>query len=86
VVIAASFGFPERVVGTLRREYLGHVLPLSAAHLRTILTGYADSSHTERPPRTLGLETPRPGSRSSAGAVLARPVLRGLHDASARAA
>ena len=76
----------ERVIGTLRRECLDHVLPLDEAHLRSILTEYADYYNTERPHRTLRLGTPRPAARSPTGAVLARPVLGGLHHAYARAA
>jgi transposase InsO family protein len=76
----------ERVIGTLRRECLDHVLPLDEAHLRTLLAEYADYYNTERPHRTLRLETPRPAARSPTGAVRARPVLGGLHHAYARAA
>ena len=76
----------ERVIGTLRRECLDHVIPLDEAHLRSILAEFAAYCNTERPHRTLHLETPRPAARSPAGAVLARPVLGGLHHADARAA
>jgi transposase InsO family protein len=76
----------ERAIGTLRRECLDHILPLNEAHLRTILAGFADYYNSERPHRTLRLETPRPASRSPTGAVLVRPVLGGLHHAYARAA
>ena len=76
----------ERVIGTLRRECLDHIIPLNEAHLRTILAEYADCYNTERPHRTLHLATPQPAARSPAGAVVARPVLGGLHHAYARAA
>jgi transposase InsO family protein len=76
----------ERVIGTLRRECLDHLIPLDERHLRTILAEYVDYYNTERPHRTLRLETPRPAARSPTGAVLARPVLGGLHHAYARAA
>jgi transposase InsO family protein len=76
----------ERAIGTLRRECLDHVIPLNEAHLRTILAVFADYYNSERPHRTLRLETPHPASRSPTGAVLARPVLGGLHHAYARAA
>jgi len=76
----------ERVIGTLRRECLDHVIPVDERHLGTILTEYAHYYDTERPHRTLRLEPPRPGSRSPTGAVAARPVLGGLHHAYARAA
>ena len=75
----------ERVIGTLRRG-LDHVLPLDEAHLRSILAEYVHYYNTERPHRTLRLETPRPTARSPIGAVLTRPVLGGLHQVYARAA
>ena len=76
----------ERVIGTLRRECLDRVVPVDERHLRTILVEYVRYCNTERPHRTLRLETPRPAARSPTGAVLARPVLGGLHHAYARAA
>src|SRR5262249_37769070 len=76
----------ERVIGTLRRECLDHVIPVDERHLGTILTEYVHYYITERPHRTLRLETPRPASGSPTGAVVARPVLGGLHHAYGRAA
>src|SRR5262249_7320339 len=76
----------ERVIGTHRRECLDHVIPLNEAHLRTLLTEYGHYYNTERPHRTLRLETPRPAAGSPTGAVVARPVLGGLHHAYGRAA
>jgi hypothetical protein len=65
---------------------LDHVIPLDERHLRTVLAEDVDYSNTERPHRSLCLEPPRPTSRSPTGAVLARPVLGGLHHAYARVA
>jgi hypothetical protein len=65
---------------------LDHVIPLDERHLRPALAEDVDYYNSERPHRTLRLETPRPASRSPTGAVLARPVLGGLHYAYARAA
>jgi transposase InsO family protein len=73
----------ERVIGTLRRDCLDHVIQLDERHLRAVLAEYVDYYNMERPHRTLCLETPRPAARSPAGtgAVTARPVLGGLHHA-----
>ena len=75
----------ERVIGTLRRECLDHVIPLGESHLRAVLAEYADYYNRDRPHRTLHLETPRPRERPRAGprlvapSIRARPVLGGLH-------
>ena len=78
----------ERVIGTLRRECLDHLIPLDERHLRTVLAEYVDYYNSERPHRTLQLETPLLATRpaAGAGAVTGRPVLGGLHHTYARAA
>src|SRR5262249_16287861 len=62
----------ERVLGTLRREGLDHVLPLTDAHDRTLRADHAGDGNTERPHRPRPPETPRPAARSPAGAVRGR--------------
>jgi putative transposase len=76
----------ERAIGTIRRDCLDQLIPLDERHLCPVLAEDVDYSNTERPHRTLRFETPRPAARSPAGAVLARPVLGGLHHAYAPAA
>jgi putative transposase len=74
----------ERVIGTLRRECLDHVIPLDERHLSTILVEYVRYYNHDRPHRTLRMATPQPQARPRAGpiqAVRARPVLGGLHHA-----
>jgi putative transposase len=74
----------ERVIGTLRRECLDHVIPLDERHLHSIMAEYVRSYNHDRPHRTLRMETPRPQERPRAGpvqALRARPVLGGLYHA-----
>jgi hypothetical protein len=54
----------ERVGRTLRTECLDHLIPLDEQHLRTILAEYVAYGNTERPPRSLGLESPLARARS----------------------
>src|SRR6266536_4773057 len=65
----------ERVVRTLRRECLDHILPLSERHVRAVLAEYASYYNQDRPHRALELETPIPSHRPVAGEVVVRPVL-----------
>ena len=76
----------ERVVRTLRRECLDHILPLSERHVRSVLAGFVAYYNQDRPHRSLGLETPVSRRRPVAGEVISRPVLGGLHHIFERAA
>ena len=75
-------GVAERVIDTLRRECLDHVIPLDERHLHSILAEYVRYYNHDRPHRTLRMETPRPQECLRAGpiqALRARPVRGGLH-------
>src|SRR4051812_43361375 len=76
----------ERVIGTLRRECLDHLIVLDEQHLRTVLTEFVHYYNQERPHRTLGLQTPQLKVRPTTGSVRSRPVLNGLHHVYERAA
>ena len=73
----------KRVIGTLRRECLDHLIIINERHLRAVLREYVTHYNDGRPHRTIGLETPTgPPPRASplqAGRIVARPVLGGLH-------
>src|SRR5881227_815556 len=47
----------ERIIGTLRRECLDHLIILDEQHLRSILTEFVRYYNEDRPHRTLGLQT-----------------------------
>jgi len=76
----------ERVIGTLRRECLDHLLVSDEQHLRSVLAEYVAFYNRDRPHRTLGLQTPEPRSRPTTGLIRSRPVLNGLHHVYERAA
>jgi transposase InsO family protein len=69
----------ERLIGTLRRECLDHVVIVDETHLRAVLTEFVRFYNEARPHRALGLETPVPVVRSTTGSIRASPVLGGLH-------
>ncbi len=73
----------KRVVGTLRRECLDHIIVINERHLRRILKEYVAHYNGARPHRTLALEMPMgppflvvPPARVG---IVARPILGGLH-------
>ena len=73
----------ERVIGTLRRDCLDHVLVLSERHLRHVLQEYVEYYNTTRPHQSLGDEPPdgpRHAHRPPGPVRLtSRPILGGLH-------
>jgi hypothetical protein len=82
----------ERVVRTLRRECLDHVLVLNERHLGAVLAECVAYDNTQHPHRSLGLVPPLPDARplratgAAPGWIVARPVLGGLHHVYQRAA
>ena len=76
----------KRVIGTLRRECLNHVIVLDEQHLRLVLAEFVRYYNQERPHRTLGLQTPQVKERPTTGSVRSHPVLNGLHHVYERAA
>jgi len=69
----------ERVIGTLRRECLDHLIVLNERHLRSVLREFTRYYNRARPHRALRLGTPLPMARPSTGPIRARPVPGGLH-------
>ncbi|MBV9171619.1 MAG: transposase [Chloroflexi bacterium] len=76
----------ERVIGTLRREWLDHVIVLAERHLLCVLRKFVAYYNSERPHRTLRLQTPELRTRPTTGPIRSRPVLNGLHHMYERAA
>jgi len=76
----------ERVIGTLRRECLDHLIELNEQHLRSVLAEFVRYYNEDRPHRTLGLQTPESRVRPVTGPIRSRPVLNGLHHVYERAA
>ncbi len=72
----------ERVIGTLRRECLDHIIVFNERHLRRVLQEYVGHYNRMRPHRSLALDSPEgrpPQRRPRLGRVQSRPVLGGLH-------
>ena len=76
----------ERVIGTLRRECLDHLIILNERHLGSVLREYVAYYNSNRSHRSLGLEPPHPVAQPSNGPVRSRPIPGGLHHVYERAA
>jgi transposase InsO family protein len=73
--------FAERLIGSVRRECLDHVLVLSERHLRRVLTSYFAYYHGARTHLSLEKDAPdaRPIERPAMGKVVPIPEVGGLH-------
>jgi transposase InsO family protein len=74
----------ERLIGTLRRDCLDHVLIFGEQHLRQILTLYSRYYNEARTHLSLRKDTPRPRPVQRTGTIIATPILSGLHHRYAR--
>ena len=72
-------GIAERLIGTLRRECLDHLVIFGAAHLRRILTAYAAYYNQTRTHLALNKDCPLERPIQRFGIIAATPVLAGLH-------
>ena len=75
--------FVERLIGSIRRDCLDHVIVLNESHLKRILTSYFEYYHYDRIHYGLGKDTPverpiqpRPAKRAK---VIEFPRVGGLH-------
>ena len=68
-------GFAERLIGSIRRECVDHIIVL--AHLCRILKSYASYYNGARTHRSLNKDTPVPRSVQRAGVIRSRAILGG---------
>ena len=72
-------GHAERLIGSIRRECLDHIVVFGEAHLRRILAAYAVYYNELRTHLSLGKDSPRRRQVQRLGQLAAQPILGGLH-------
>jgi transposase InsO family protein len=72
-------GHAERLIGSVRRECLDHIVVLGDAHLRRILAAYAGYYNELRTHLSLSKDSPTHRPIHRYGQIAAWPVLGGLH-------
>jgi transposase InsO family protein len=73
--------YVERVIGSIRRELLDHLIVLNARHLKRLLSLYLDYYHPWRTHQALGRDSPD-GRRvrvAEPSKTIELPVVNGLH-------
>jgi transposase InsO family protein len=71
--------FAERLIGSIRRECVDHVIVLGEAHLRRVLKSYARYYNETRTHLALDKDAPLSRTVKRAGRILCRPVHGRLH-------
>jgi transposase InsO family protein len=71
--------FVERMIGSIRREGLDHVVVLSQRHLRKLLKSYFTYYHRSRTHLALAKDAPESRAIMSRGEIVAIPQVGGLH-------
>ena len=72
-------GYSERLIGSIRRDCLDHVVVFSERHLRHLLNSYQKYYNEARTHLSLHKDAPIPRAVQTVGRTLAMPVLGGLH-------
>ena len=73
--------YVERVIGSIRRECLDHMIIFGERHLRRVLREYRDYYHTSRTHLGIGKDCPDPRDVEppEMGKIVAIPQVGGLH-------
>jgi transposase InsO family protein len=77
-------GFAERLIGSIRRECLDHIVIFGEAHLRRILRSYAHYYNNIRTHRSLDNDAPVSRPVQRIGSIKSDAILSGLHHHYAR--
>jgi transposase InsO family protein len=72
-------GFAERLIGSIRRECVDHIVVLGEAHLRRILESYACYYNDIRTHRSLDKDAPAFRPIQRIGNIASHAILGGLH-------
>jgi transposase InsO family protein len=72
-------GHVERLIGSIRRESLDHLIVFGKAHLRGVLAAYASYYNEVRTHLSLDKDAPDFRRMQKFGRIAARPILGGLH-------
>jgi putative transposase len=85
---ALAKGYVERVIRSIRRECLDHVIVANATGLHRVLTAYVEYSLRSRTHLALSKDAPmsRPVMPPSAGRIVSTPEVGRLHHRYSRAA
>jgi transposase InsO family protein len=71
--------YAERLIGSIRRECLDHIVVFGERHLRHVLLSYKDYYNETRTHLSLNKDAPTSRAAQTAGRIICHPILGGLH-------
>ncbi len=72
-------GYAERLIGSIRRECVDHIVVLGERHLRHVLLSYMNYYNETRTHLSLNKDAPSWRAAETVGRIICRPILGGLH-------
>jgi transposase InsO family protein len=78
-------GYAERLIGSVRRDCLDHVVVFGERHLRYLLASYQRYYNEARTHLSLRKDSPVPRQAQAVGRLISVPILGGLHHQYVRA-
>src|SRR6185312_10662319 len=71
--------YAERLIGSIRRECIDHIVVFGECHLRHVLLSYMSYYNGTRTHLSLNKDVPKSRAAETAGRILCRTILGGLH-------
>jgi hypothetical protein len=72
-------GYAERLIGSIRRECIDHIVVVGERHLRHVLLSYKEFYNDTRTHLALNKDAPISRAVENAGRIICHPILGGLH-------
>jgi transposase InsO family protein len=72
-------GYAERLICSIRRDCLDHVVVFGERHLRHLLESYQRYYNEARTHLSLSKDPPLPRAVQTVGSIIAKPLLEGSH-------
>jgi transposase InsO family protein len=72
-------GYAERLIGSIRRDCLDHVVAFGKQHLRHLLEPYQRYYNEARTHLSLSKDAPVSRAVQTVGSIISKPILGGLH-------
>ena len=71
--------YAERLIGSIRRECIDHIVVVGERHLRHVLLSYKEFYNDTRTHLALNKDAPMSRAAQTAGRIICHPILGGLH-------